>query len=59
VITFFDEFARAKTATERLTEIIEATPEEPAEAESPLPKFLAMRYYLQQLDFHHPGRVDF
>lgn len=59
VITFFDEFARAKTAAQRLTEIIEATPEEPASSQKPfaeIPKNADI--ICSNLTFHHPGRVD-
>ncbi|MEQ8963303.1 MAG: peptidase domain-containing ABC transporter, partial [Coleofasciculus sp. C2-GNP5-27] len=34
-ITFVDEFTRAKTATERLTEVIDATPETPEDSKKP------------------------
>jgi ATP-binding cassette subfamily C protein len=59
VITFFDEFARAQTATQRLTEIIEATPEESEESRKPfaeIPKDADI--ICTNLIFHHPGRVD-
>ena len=59
VITFFDEFARAKTATQRLTEIIEATPEEPAESRKPFAEIPGNADVVcSNLTFHHPGRVD-
>ena len=59
VITFFDEFARAKTATQRLTEIIEATPEEPAGSRKPLAEIPEdSDIVCSNLNFHHPGRID-
>jgi len=59
VITFFDEFARAKTATQRLTEIIEATPEEPAGSRKPFANIPENADIIcSNLTFHHPGRVD-
>jgi ATP-binding cassette subfamily C protein len=36
LITFVDEFTRAKTATERLTEVIDATPEAPDDSQKAL-----------------------
>jgi ATP-binding cassette subfamily C protein len=59
VINFVDEFARAQTATQRLTDIIDATPEVgdnaprdwvdiPADAD----------ITCTNLNFHHTGRVD-
>jgi ATP-binding cassette subfamily C protein len=59
VITFFDEFARAQTATQRLTEIIEATPEESEESRKPFAEIPGSADILcTNLTFHHPGRVD-
>jgi ATP-binding cassette, subfamily C, bacterial len=59
VITFFDEFARAKTATQRLTEIIEATPEEADGHRKPLAEIAGEADVVcSNLTFHHPGRVD-
>jgi len=59
VITFFDEFAHAKTATQRLTEIIEATPEEPAGSRKPLAEIPEdSDIVCSNLNFHHPGRID-
>ena len=59
VITFFDEFARAKTATQRLTEIIEATPEEANGSRKPFAEIYGnVDIICSNLTFHHPGRVD-
>lgn len=59
VITLVDEFARAQTAMQRLTEIIEATPEDAAESRKPfadLPSDADITCF--NLNFHHVGRVD-
>lgn len=60
VIDFVDEFARAKTAMERLKEVIDSTPEDD-EAETK--KAYAYIYndadiVCKKLNFHHAGRVD-
>jgi ATP-binding cassette subfamily C protein len=59
VIGLVDEFARAQTAMQRLTEIIEATPEDEAESRKPfadLPSDVDITCF--NLNFHHVGRVD-
>jgi ATP-binding cassette subfamily C protein len=59
LITFVDEFTRAKTATERLTEVIDATPEAPDDAKKPFAKIPdAADIICTNLNFHHAGRVD-
>ncbi len=59
LITFVDEFTRAKTATERLTEVIDATPETPDDAKKPFAKIPdAADIICTNLNFHHSGRVD-
>jgi ATP-binding cassette subfamily C protein len=59
LITFVDEFTRAKTATERLTEVIDATPENPDDAKKPFAKIPdAADIICTNLNFHHAGRVD-
>ncbi|MEO1347962.1 MAG: peptidase domain-containing ABC transporter [Cyanobacteria bacterium J06635_15] len=58
-IDFVDEFARAKTATQRLTEVIDASPEhinEQANAWVTIPADGDI--HCQQLSFHHAGRID-
>ncbi|MEL7226936.1 MAG: ABC transporter ATP-binding protein, partial [Cyanobacteria bacterium J06576_12] len=56
-IDFVDEFARAKTATQRLTEVIDAQPEDPhGTAWVNIPPATSIACH--QLTFHHPGRVD-
>lgn len=58
VLNFVDEFARAKTATQRITDIIDATPE----ISSAVPKdWAAIPAHADitctDLNFHHIGRV--
>jgi ATP-binding cassette subfamily B protein/ATP-binding cassette subfamily C protein len=59
VINFVDEFTRAKTATRRLTEVIDATPEENDDGKKP---FAAISdnadIICTNLTFHYPGRID-
>jgi ATP-binding cassette subfamily C protein len=59
LIGFVDEFTRTKTATQRLTEVIDATPETPPNSQKPwvsLPD--DVNIICSHLNFHHPGRVD-
>lgn len=59
VIGFVDEFAQTKTALQRLTEVIDTTPEEvntQANAWITLPADGDI--HCQQVSFHHTGRVD-
>ena len=59
VIGFVDEFARAKTAVERLTEVIDAPPETKDDSKKPLAKIPSNADIIcTHLNFHHPGRVD-
>ncbi|KOP23935.1 ABC transporter ATP-binding protein [Hapalosiphon sp. MRB220] len=59
VIGFVDEFTRAKTSTERLTEVIEATPETPDNTIKPWVTIANNTdITCTQLNFHHTGRVD-
>ncbi|WP_019507724.1 peptidase domain-containing ABC transporter [Pleurocapsa sp. PCC 7319] len=58
-VDFVDEFARAKTATRRLTEVIQATPENTAELDKPWAKINGKADIIcADLNFHHTGRVD-
>lgn len=58
-IGFVDEFSRAKTATQRLTEVINATPETPDTYQKPQAKIdSSSNIICENLNFHHPGRVD-
>ncbi|MEM9507923.1 MAG: peptidase domain-containing ABC transporter [Cyanobacteria bacterium P01_E01_bin.35] len=58
-IDFVDEFARAKTATRRLTEVIQATPESHEEVQKPWAEIKGETDIIcSNLNFHHTGRVD-
>jgi ATP-binding cassette subfamily C protein len=58
-IGFVDEFSRAKTATQRLSEVIDATPETPDNDRKPQAKIDGNSNIIcENLNFHHPGRVD-
>lgn len=59
IITFVDEFTRAKTATERLTEVIDATPENIDNHKKPDAQIPASADIIcTNLNFHHAGRVN-
>ncbi len=58
-IGFVDEFFRAKTATQRLAEVIDATPETPDDFQKPWAEIDGgSNIICDNLNFHHPGRVD-
>jgi ATP-binding cassette subfamily C protein len=58
VISFVDEFARAKTATQRIADIIDATPEIPTDAQKDWAEIPAdADITCTHLNFHHIGRV--
>jgi len=59
VIGFVDEFARVKTATQRVTEVIDSTPEDQNEQAKPwanLPENTDI--ICSQINFHHIGRAN-
>ena len=59
VINFVDEFTRAKTATRRLTEVIDATPEEEDDGKKPFATISGDADIIcTNLTFHYPGRID-
>lgn len=59
VITFVDEFTRAKTATQRLTEVIDATPENQGDAKKQFAKIPeGADIICSNVNFHYAGRVD-
>ena len=59
VIDFIDEFARAKTAVERLTEAIDSTPEDEGENKKAWVNIPGdAEIVCSKLNFHHTGRVD-
>ncbi|BAY93577.1 MULTISPECIES: peptidase domain-containing ABC transporter [unclassified Tolypothrix] len=59
VISFVEEFTRAKTATQRLTEVIDATPENEGDGRKPL-AYIAndANIICTNLSFHYAGRLD-
>ncbi|ARV61036.1 ABC transporter ATP-binding protein [Nostocales cyanobacterium HT-58-2] len=59
VISFVDEFTRAKTATQRLTEVIDATPENEGDGRKPFANIAGDTDILcTNVNFHYAGRVD-
>lgn len=59
VIGFIDEFARAKTATQRLGEVIDATPEDRGDGNKTWTKISGEADIVcTDLNFHHIGRID-
>ena len=59
VINFIDEFARAKTAVERLSEVIDSTPEDEHENKKAWVDLSGNADIVcSKLNFHHTGRVD-
>ena len=59
VIGFADSFTRVKTATARLTEVIDSTPEAPAHDKRPFAQIPGNADIVcTNLNFHHAGRVD-
>ena len=58
-IGFVDEFARAKTATQRLGEVIDATPEDQNDGDRSWTEISGeAEIVCTNLNFHHFGRVD-
>lgn len=58
-INFMDEFARAKTATQRLNDIIDATPESEHDTQKEWVEIVSnAEIDCTNLNFHHVGRVD-
>ncbi|MBD6618083.1 peptidase domain-containing ABC transporter [Komarekiella sp. 'clone 1'] len=59
VITFVDEFTRAKTATQRLTEVIDATAENEGDGKKPFAKIPGdADITCTDVNFHYAGRLD-
>lgn len=59
VISFVDEFTRAKTATQRLTEVIDATPEDEGDGKKPFANIPGDTDIIcTNLNFHYAGRID-
>ena len=58
-IGFVDEFARAKTAVQRFTEILDAEPESENDRQKPWANLdPSADIICHNLTFHHPGRMD-
>jgi ATP-binding cassette subfamily C protein len=59
IISFVEEFTRAKTATQRLTEVIDATPENENDGKKPFAKINDNTdITLTNLSFHYSGRLE-
>ena len=58
-IGFVDEFTHAKTATQRLSEVIDTTPETSDDLQKPGAEIDGnSNISCDNLNFHHPGRID-
>jgi ATP-binding cassette subfamily C protein len=59
VISFVQEFTRAKTSIQRLTEVIDATPENQDDGKKPFADINAdADIVCSHLNFHHTGRIE-
>ena len=59
VINFVDEWTRVRTATARITEVIEHTPETQTESSKPVVKLGSnVDIVCQRISFSYPGRVE-
>ena len=59
VLGFIDEFMRAKTATERLTEVIDSTSETQSDTNKPFAKIPSNANIIStNLNFHYAGRLE-
>ncbi|MBE8968139.1 peptidase domain-containing ABC transporter [Nostocales cyanobacterium LEGE 12452] len=59
MLNFIDEFTRAKTATQRLTEVIDSTPENQGDTKKPFTKIPNKADIIcTNLNFHYPGRLE-
>ncbi|MEW5858890.1 MAG: peptidase domain-containing ABC transporter [Cyanobacteriota bacterium] len=59
VVGFVDELTRVQTATQRLTEVIDSTPENPVDDKRPFAKIPGDADIIcTNLNFHHAGRID-
>jgi ATP-binding cassette, subfamily C, bacterial len=59
VISFVEEFTRAKTATQRLTEVIDATPEDKGDGKKPFANIQGNADIVCiNVNFHYAGRLD-
>jgi ATP-binding cassette, subfamily C, bacterial len=59
VIDFIDQFARVQTATQRIIEVIDSTPEDENEQSKPWATIPGdTNIICTNLNFHHTGRID-
>jgi ATP-binding cassette, subfamily C, bacterial len=59
VVKFIDEFTRVKTATQRLSEVIDATPEDQGDRTKPTATLSGKAdITCAHLTFHYPGRLE-
>ena len=59
VLGFIDEFMRAKTATQRLTEVIDSTSETQSDTDKPFAKIPSdANIICTNLNFHYAGRLE-
>lgn len=59
VVNLVDEFTRAKTATQRLAEVIDTTPENDDDSHKPTATIApSADLVCQDVNFHYPGRVE-
>jgi ATP-binding cassette, subfamily C, bacterial len=59
VISFVEEFTRAKTATQRLTEVIDSTPEDEGDGKKPFANIPGDADIIcTNVNFHYAGRMD-
>jgi ATP-binding cassette, subfamily C, bacterial len=59
IISFVEEFTRAKTSVQRLTEVIDATPENENDGKKPFAKIPENAdICCTNINFHYAGRID-
>ncbi|MBO3458829.1 peptidase domain-containing ABC transporter [Aetokthonos hydrillicola Thurmond2011] len=59
VISFVDQFTRVRTATQRLTEVIDATPENEGDGKRPFAQIAGdADIVCNKVNFHYAGRLD-
>lgn len=59
VISFVEEFTRAKTSVQRLTEVIDSTPENEGDGKKPFAKIPENAdIFCTNINFHYAGRID-
>jgi len=59
LLSFINPFTRAQLATQRIAEVIDATPESREDTQKPVAPIPAdAEIICTDLNFHHPGRVD-